>query len=465
MSIRRKNTIQLSDHFTLGRLLRYCSPAMIMMVFTSVYGVVDGLFISNFVGKNAFAAVNLIMPVIMICVSFGTLFGTGGTALIAKTLGEGKQEEAKKIFSMILEVVVLFSAGITVIMFLLIPSVVKLLGANAALQADAELYGRILIVFSLPMLLQYIFQSFMNLAEKPKLGLGFIIAAGVTNMGLDALFVAVFRWGVAGAAVATGISAIVGGILPLLYFLSGRNEILQFHFTGIRKKPIAQACFNGVSELMTNISASIVSIVYNMQLMHYAGADGVAAYGVIMYVQYIFLGAMFGYTIGASPVISYHFGACHYKELNNLLRKSLGIEYIGGILMFTSAQLLARPISILFVGYDAQLLEMTVHAFRIFLFSFLLSGGNIFVSAFFTALNNGTISAVISAGRTLGFEMLSVLFLPLLLGLNGIWSAVFVAEIASCIMSWTFLRVKDKKYHYFRKSALQASGDAACQEQ
>lgn len=447
-----KDVIQLSDHFTCRRILRFCTPTMIMMVFSSLYGVVDGLFVSRFVGEIAFASVNLIMPAIMILCGFGTIFGSGGTALIAMTRGQGDDERANRYFAMMIEVSAIIGVVVTVLGVIFTKEIVILLGASEDMVADAVTYGRISISFVIATQFQYMFQSFMTLAERPKLGLVISLAAGFTNMGLDALFIAGFHWGVAGAALATGISEVVGGILPLLYFMRPNSTFLRFRPTRIEFRPVRKAAYNGMSELMGNISSSIVSMAYNYQLMRFAGADGVAAYGTIMYVQFIFLGMMFGYAMGSSPVIGYHYGAQNHAEMNNLLRLSFKIEYIGGLLMFLLAQLLTPTIAGFFVGYNDELLAMTVHAFRIFLFAFLLSGGNLFISAFFTSLNNGTISAIVSFVRSLVFELLSVLLMPMVLGLDGIWISVFVAEVASAIMSWTFIIVMNKRYRYFRGS-------------
>ncbi len=445
----KKDIIQLSDHFDYKRLLRYSLPTMCMMVFSSIYGVVDGLFVSNFVGKTAFAAINMVMPALMILSGFGTMFGTGGTALVAKTLGEKNEVLANRYFSMMVEVAIIIGVIITVVGFIFMPEIVAALGTSEVLTEDAITYGRTIIVFMIAFELQYIFQSFMTAAEKPKLGLRITLAAGISNMVLDGLFIGIFRWGVIGAAVATGISAIIGGILPLLYFWAPNDSLLRFEPTPIKFPAVWQAAFNGLSELMTSVASSIVSMAYNIQLIKYAGEDGVAAYGVIMYVQFIFISMLFGYSMGISPIISYHYGAQNRLELNNLLKRSMKLEYLGGILMFIVAQILARPISRIFVGYDAQLLELTVGAFRIFLFAFILAGGNILASAFFTALNNGLISAIISGLRSLVFELAAVLILPLILGINGIWSAVAVAEVAAFIVSWGFLLTQNKRYNYF----------------
>ena len=371
---KEKDVIQLSDHFDYKRLLRYCFPSMTMVVFTSIYGVVDGLFVSNFVGKNAFAAINIVMPALMILGALGLMFGSGGTALVAKTLGEKKNDLANKYFSMMIEFAVLLGLTATLIGFVFIPNIVDALGASALIRDEAVLYGRVVILFTATADLQFVFQSFMTAAEKPRLGLRITVAAGLTNMILDAVFVGVLRWGVTGAALATGFSQIVGGVIPLIYFASENDSLLRFSFTKNEMDVVGKAEFNGMSELMANIATSLVSMVYNKQLMNYAQENGVAAYGVIMYVQFVFLGMLFGYTFGSSPIISYHYGAGNTKELNNLMKRSFILEYTGGVMMFVMAQLLARPIASLFVGYDAELLEMTVGAFRIFLFAFILAG-------------------------------------------------------------------------------------------
>ncbi|SDM53959.1 MATE family efflux transporter [Lachnospira pectinoschiza] len=446
-----KNIIRLSDHFDYKRLLRYSLPSMCMMVLTSIYGVVDGLFVSNVVGKNAFAAINLVMPVLMILGGFGTMFGTGGTALVSMTLGQKKEELANKYFSMVIEVAALVGVTLSVIGFILMPRIVALLGASDLIMENAINYGRTAIIFLVALILQYAFQSFMTAAGKPKLGLYVTVAAGLTNAVLDAVFIYIFRWGVIGAALATGIGQTVGGVIPLIYFIRKNTSNLRIKATMIKMDAVIKSAFNGLSELMTSIASSIVSMVYNLQLMKYAGENGVASYGVLMYVQFIFIGILFGYTLGTTPIVGYHYGAGNKKELNNLLKRSLKLEYIGGVVLFIIAQLLAKPISFVFVGYDAELWALTIHAFRIFLFAFLLAGGNIFISSFFTALNNGPVSALVSTLRSLVFELSSVIILPLIFGLNGIWGAVAVAELAATVVAWSLLIGFNKRYGYFIK--------------
>ena len=443
-----KQPIRLSDHFSYSKLLRFTLPSICMMVFTSIYGVVDGLFVSNFAGKTPFAAVNLVMPFIMILGGMGFMIGTGGTALVSKLMGEGKKDEANSTFSMMVLFTLLLGIALSAVGFLTMRPVSYFLGATDAMIDDCVLYGRIVTGFTFAFMLQNVFQSFFIAAEKPRLGLIVTVAAGVTNMVLDALFIAVFNWGVAGAAIATGLSQCVGGVLPLIYFLRPNDSLLRMRPTSLRLRPILQACGNGSSELMSNISSSLVGMLYNFQLMHLIGEDGVSAYGVLMYVQFIFVAIFIGYSIGCAPVVSFHFGAQNHSELKSLLRKSTLLMASGGVLLTIAARLLAAPLARLFVGYDAGLFELTSHAFRLFSWSFLLAGFNIFASGFFTALNNGAISAAISFLRTLVFQTASVLILPLLLGVDGIWWAITVAEMFAFLISLMFLYLKRNKYHY-----------------
>lgn len=440
--------IKLSDHFTYSKLLRFVFPSIIMMVFTSIYGVVDGLFVSNFAGKTAFASINLVMPFVMILGGIGFMIGTGGTALVSKVLGEGKKEKANEIFTMMIIFTLLLGALLSVIGVISMPWVAKFLGATEEMMADCVLYGRIVTGFTVAFMLQNVFQSFLIAAEKPKLGLLATVLAGITNMALDAIFIIVFKWGVAGAAIATGLSQCVGGIFPLIYFSRKNSSLLRLTKTKLEIKPILNACGNGSSELMSNISSSVVSMIYNFQLMKYVGEDGVSAYGVLMYVQFIFVAIYIGYAIGCAPITGYHFGARNHNELKNMLRKSSFLSAVSGVVLTILAIALSSPLAKLFVGYDKELYELTRHAFRLFAYSFLLAGFNIFTSSFFTALNNGAVSAAISFMRTLIFQTSSVLILPIFLGVDGIWWAITVAEFFAFILSLIFLFAKRKKYNY-----------------
>lgn len=440
--------IKLSDHFTYSKLLRFVFPSIIMMIFTSIYGVVDGLFVSNFAGKTAFASINLVMPFVMILGGIGFMIGTGGTALVSKVLGEGKKEKANKIFTMMIIFTLLLGTLLSVIGVVSMPWVADFLGATEEMMADCILYGRIVTGFTVAFMLQNVFQSFLIAAEKPKLGLLATVLAGVTNMALDAIFIIVFKWGVSGAAIATGLSQCVGGIFPLIYFSRDNSSLLRLTKTKLEIKPILNACGNGSSELMSNISLSVVSMIYNFQLMKYVGEDGVSAYGVLMYVQFIFVAIYIGYAIGCAPITGYHFGAQNHGELKNMLRKSAFLSAISGVVLTILAIVLSSPLAKLFVGYDEELYELTRHAFSLFAYSFLLAGFNIFTSSFFTALNNGAVSAAISFMRTLIFQTSSVLILPIFLGVDGIWWAITVAEVFAFILSLIFLFAKREKYHY-----------------
>lgn len=440
--------IKLSEHFTYKKILRFTLPSIIMMIFTSIYGVVDGFFVSNYVGKTPFAAVNLIMPFLMILGAVGFMFGTGGGALIAKTMGEGKSEKANSLFSLFVYTTAVCGIIIGALGIVFIRPVASLLGAEGEMLNNCVTYGRIILIALPFFMLQYEFQSFFATAEKPQLGLVVTIAAGFTNMILDALFIAFFKWGLFGAAAATAISQIVGGSIPLIYFFRKNSSRLKLTKCKFEKNMLLRACVNGSSELMSNISMSIVSMLYNFQLMKYVGENGVAAYGVLMYVNLFFLAAFIGYSVGTAPIIGYNYGAQNYSELTNLLKSSFTIIGIFSVCMFTLSEFLAYPIAKIFVGYDKELMNLTLNGFRIVSFLFLFAGVSIFGSAFFTALNNGLISALISFLRTLVFQVSAVLIIPIFLGINGIWLSTVTAEVMSVIITLIFIFKMKNKYHY-----------------
>ena len=442
-----KETKRLDDLYRCAAKQCGISECAFWMVFTSIYGVVDGLFVSNFAGKTPFAAINLVMPFIMVLGGIGFMIGTGGTALVSKVLGEGEPEKAKRYFTMMILFTLLVGAVLAVFGVTMMEKVARFLGATDEMLHDCVLYGRIVISFTAAFMLQNVFQSFLIAAEKPKLGLIATVAAGVTNMAFDALFIAGFHWGVAGAAIATGLSQCVGGLFPLIYFLRPNSSKLRLVRTKLELRPILNACGNGSSELMSNISSSIVSMIYNFQLLKYIGEDGISAYGVLMYVQFVFIAIDIGYSIGCAPIVGFHFGAQNHTELKNMLGKSVKLMCGAGVVMAVLAQVLAAPLARLFVGYDEGLYTLTCHAFRLFSFAFLFAGFNIFASSFFTALNNGLISAVISFLRTLVLQTLSVILLPLIFGVDGIWYAITAAEIFATTISVIFLFAKRKKYH------------------
>ena len=448
MSAEKKIGIQLSDHFTYSRLFRFTLPSIVMLIFSSLYGVVDGFFVSNFVGKEAFTAVNFIMPFLMILGAIGFLFGTGGGALIARTMGEGNPELANRQFSLVVYVSLGIGVILTVLGFWLLRPVASFLGAEGVLLEDCVRYGRVILLANPAYILQYEFQCLFATAQKPKLGLYVTVASGLANMVLDALFVAVFPWGLEGAASATALSQCVGGLLPLLYFGRKNSSRLRLTRTQWMGRALLKVCGNGSSELLSNISMSLVSMLYNVQLLRYAGQDGVASYGVLMYVMLVFQSIFIGYSIGVAPVVSYQYGAKNSAELRGLRQKSLRVIGAAAVLMFAVALLSAEPLSRIFVGYDAALLDLTLHAFSIYSFSFLFAGFSIFASAFFTALNDGLTSAVISFVRTLVFQVVCVLVFPLIWGVDGIWLAIVGAEMLAVAVSAGFLVIKRKKYGY-----------------
>lgn len=440
--------ISLSEHFGYGKLLRFTLPSVGMMIMTSVYGVVDGYFVSNYVGLTPFAAVNLIMPFLMILGGTGFMFGSGGSALIAKTLGEGKKELANKTFSLLVYSAAVLGVIFSVLGIAVLRPVSALLGAEGELLENCVRYGRIYLA-SMPFyLLQYTFQSFFIAAEKPRMGLWVTIAAGVTNMALDALFVAVFEWGLEGAAFATAISITVGGVIPLIYFFRKNTSLFRLGKTRFDGKALLKTCTNGSSELMSNISMSIVNMLYNFQLNKYAGENGIAAYGVMMYVNLVFLAIFIGYSVGTAPIISYHYGAENKDELKSLLKKSAVIIWTSSVAMIITAQLLAYPLAKIFVGYDEALMKLTLDGFRIFSVSFLFAGTAIFGSSFFTALNDGLTSALISFLRTLVFQTAAVLILPVFFDVDGVWFSVAAAEFTAAAVTMAFIFGKKKKYGY-----------------
>lgn len=440
--------IQLSDHFTYRRLIRFVIPSVAMMILTSIYGVVDGLFVSNFVGKTPFAAVNLVIPFTMILGAFGFMLGTGGTALVAKTLGEGRQEEANRIFSMLIYFALGLGVLLTIFGIAVLKRIVIKMGADDAMLRHCMIYGRIVLLGIPFYMLQNMFQNFLIAAEKPQLGLIVTIAAGVTNMVLDALFIAVLGWGVAGAAAATALGQCVGGLIPFVYFARKNSSRLALVKTKLLGGALLRTCTNGSSELVSNISMSSVGMLYNVQLMKVAGENGVAAYGVILYVNFIFIAIYLGYAYGSAPIVAFNYGAGKKAELQNVLKKSLKLLLGTGIVLLSIGVLFAGVLSGLFVGYDAQLYAMTVRGLRFYAVSFLLSGFNIYGSSFFTALNNGVVSAAISFLRTVVFEVAAVLILPLFFGLDGVWCAITVAELASILITIGAFSALRRRYQY-----------------
>ena len=426
--------IQLSDHFSYKRLLRFVAPSILMLLCTSVYSIVDGFFVSNYVGKTPFAALNLVMPVLMGVGTLGFMAGTGGSAVVSMTLGEGKKELANEFFSLIV--------------YAFAPQIALALGANGELEADCVRYSRILFLSSPAFVMQYLFQSFFIAAEKPTLSLKVNVIAGLTNAVLDYVLIVAFPLGLVGAALATAAGQLVGGIIPVIYFSRENGSLLQLGKAKWHGKVIWQTVTNGSSELVTNISTSIVSILYNFQLMEAAGENGVAAYGIIMYVDIIFMTLYLGYSLGSAPIVSFHYGAGNHAELKNLCRKSLVIISAGGVILLTASQILAGPLVKIFANYDQELLEMTTWGFRIYAIAFMVRGMNVWGSSFFTALNNGAVSAAISFLRTFVFQIVIVLILPKLIGITGVWLSIVLAEFLALFVTIGFLIAKRKKYHY-----------------
>ena len=440
--------IRLSDHFTCRRLLRFTLPSVLMMIFTSVYIIVDGFFVSNFVGKTPFAAVNFIMPFLILLGALGFMFGTGGSALIAITLGEGDKARAQRLFSLFVYVTAVCGVALAVLGIALLRPIAAWLGAEGDLLEQCVLYGRIILISLPAYMLQYEFQSFFVAAEKPQLGLAFTVASGLTNIVLDMLFVGVWRGGLAGAAAATAISQAVGGLGPVVYFARPNSSLMRLTSARLDMRALGKACVNGSSELMSNVSASMVGMLYNAQLMRFAGEDGVAAYGVLMYVNMIFMAAFIGYSVGAAPIVGYHYGAGNQQELKSLLRKSLGIVILCSLAMCALAEGTGGFLAALFVGYDPELLALTRRGFLIYSFSFLFAGIPIYGSSFFTALNNGGVSAFIAFLRTCLFQVAAVLILPVFWGIDGVWLSIVAAELLAMGVTVLCLGKYRARYQY-----------------
>lgn len=440
--------IQLSDHFTYKRLIQFVISPILMMICTSLYSIVDGFFVSNYVGKTPFAAVNLIMPVCMALGTIGTMIGTGGSAIVSQVLGEGKRKEANQYFSMLVYFAVVLSILLSCVGFVFARPIAGALGASGELLENCVIYSRILFIALTAFVLQNIFQSFFVTAEKPTLSLKIVIIAGVTNVMLDYLFIVVFQWGIAGAAIATGIGQVVGGFVPVIYFARKNDSLLRLTKAGMNGSILLKTFGNGSSEMVTNLSTSLVNILYNFQLMKLAGENGVAAYGIIMYVNFIFMAIYFGYSIGSAPIIGYHYGAENYDELKNLFRKSLFLMGGMGVILTLLAEILTVPLVTIFASYDAELFAMTCRGFRLYSLAFIVMGINVWGSAFFTALGNGAVSATISFLRTLVFQIAAILILPVFLGIDGIWLAIVVAELLALIFTVGFFITKKKKYQY-----------------
>ena len=440
--------IQLSDNFTYSKLIKFTMPTIFMMIITSIYGVVDGLFVSNVVGSDAFASVNLIMPVLMICGAIGFMIGTDGGAFVSKTIGEGNKKKANESFSMLIYLLIIVGLIITVLAVIFIRPISIALGAEDKILEGCVAYGKVLMLGIVPFVLQNSFQSFLVVAEKPKMGLAVSIAAGVTNMVLDFLLIYVLDMGISGAAAATVISQTVGGIIPLIYFIRKNNSPLRLVKARFDFKVIGQSCLNGSSEMFTNLSMSVVNMLYNMQLLKYIGTDGIVAYGVIMYISYIFNGVYMGYSIGTTPIVGYNYGAENKDGIKNLLKKSLIIILMCALILTGLAEMLSGTLSKIFVGYNKELLDLTTKAVRIFSLSFIISGFNVFASSFFTGLNNGIVSGIISFLRTFVFQIIMIFTLPLIFNINGIWMAVIFAEMLALCVSFMFFAKNKTKYEY-----------------
>lgn len=430
-----KKGVDMSAHFSIPDLLKYTAPSVGMMIFVAIYEVVDGFFVSNYVSSTALAAVNIAYPVFLILGTLGYMMGTGGSAIVARTYGEGNPQRANELFSLFVYASIAGGIAFTVIGIPLLPLLFTLMGAQGELLELSVAYGTILMFGLVLDVLQYIFQNLTMTAGKPKVGFWSTVAAGVTNIVLDALFVGVLGWGIEGAAIATVAGLAFGGLIPLVYFLLPNSSMLRLGRCSLDWRALRAAAGNGSSEMVSNIAMSLVAIVYNYQLLKFIGEPGVAAYGVIGYVALVFAGVFMGYSVGAAPLMSFQHGNGNKAEMRSLFKKGVGIMAVCGVAMLVLTRLAAAPLATLFVGYDEDLMELTVHAFSIYSTAFLLMGLNMFASSLFTSLSNGKVSAVLSFMRTLVFEVGCAFLLPLALGADGIWYSVIVAEVLALVLS------------------------------
>ena len=440
--------IQLSDHFTYKKLIRYSIPMIGVLILTSIYGVVDGLFISNVEGDIAFSAVNLILPGVMMFSSIGFMMGSGGAAIVSKTLGEGKKEKASQYFSMIVYFLIIIGIVCAILGCILTKQISSLLGASEKMEKYCIEYGRVLFLFLPFMMLQYMFQSFFAVAEKPNVGLLITLCAGITNAIGDYLLIVVFRLGITGAAVASGASMVVGSVPAIIYFAFKKDLKFKLVPTKFDWKALGHTMSNGSSEMVTNISMSFVNMLYNAQLMKYYGENGVSAYGVIMYVGFIFSGCYMGVSQAVAPVVGYNYGASNEEELKNVFKKSLIILAVMAIFLTGSAEALSKPLAYVLFSHNEELLKLTTYAIRLYAIGYTISWINIFGSAFFTGLNNGLVSAIISFGRMLVFQLATIFILPLIFDSTGLWLAMPVSEVFSLIVTVTFFITMRKKYNY-----------------
>lgn len=445
--------VSISEHFTYRKIARATIFPIMLMVFISLYSVVDGIFIANCSNNNAFAAVNLIFPLIMIIGSIGFMLGTGGTALVSKYLGEGNKDKANKTFSLIIYTTFVFGVIFSIIGFFLVKPVVNLmaslsLDSTEEMKEYAVLYGRVMMLGQIAFMMQNVFHSFFMVAEKGKMAFLFTLIAGISNIIFDALFIAVLKMGILGAALGTIIGYVIGGIGPLIYFIFKKDLPIRLCRTNIDFKDLFQAIYNGMSEFISNIAMNLVSVIYNAQLLKAFGVNGISAYGIIMYLSFVFAAIFIGYSIGMAPAVGYNYGAKNNKELRNILRKSMRAMLVLGIAMFTLSVSTAYPFAYLFSRGEKELIDLTVHATLIYSLAYLAFGFSMFSSSFFTALNNGAVSTIISLTRTLVFQIGMILLFPLIFGPNALWWALVVGELLNVVLDSIFLLINKKKYGY-----------------
>ena len=443
----RKNALNpLSRAYTLSGLVRFALPSMVMMVFLSVYTIVDGIFISNFVGTLALGAVNIIFPLISLEMGLGIMLATGSNAIIARRLGEGDAALARQNFSLVVLVAVVCGLMVEGLALLFLPQIIDLLGASAAQYPYCRDYPRAMLLFAPALFLQVGFQSYFVTAGRPKLGLLVMVGAGLVNIGLDYLLIP--RLGVAGAGLATGLGYMVPAMAGLCFFARPRGGDLYLVRPSLERGLLWRACLNGSSEMVSNMANAVSTFLFNIMFMRCYGEDGVAAITMALYFQFVFAAVYFGYSGGVAPIISYKFGNGDTAGLRQVVRDSFRFILGISLLNFTVAILVSAPALLLFAGGNREVASIAQEGFPLFAVSFLFAGVGIFASNMFTALSDGVTSALISFMRTLLFLALAILLLPLVFKEAGLWAAISVAEGMGALVALVCLVLRRPQYQY-----------------
>lgn len=438
----------IAQEFNLISLLRFVAPTVVMLVFMSLYQMVDAVFVSKFVGENALSALNIVYPFPSIVIAVSIMLATGGSAIIARNMGEGKEKEAKENFSFIVLVGAVIGVAIATAGILFIEPLIYMLGATPSLYDYCYEYLFILVL-SVPLsVFQMLFQSFFVTAGKPHLGLTLTVLGGVSNIVLDYVFIVLCGFGVSGAALATSIGYSIPGLFGLIYFAVSRKGTLYFVKPVFRWGVLFKCCINGSSEMVNNLAVAVTTFLFNVLMLKYEGEAGVAAITIVLYAQFLMTSAFMGFSSGIAPVVSFNYGSGNVRQLKKIFKISVWVIAVVSAAVFVIAETCSDVVIMVFTPAGSEVFGLTKYGFAIFSFSFLCTGMNIFASALFTAFSNGKISAILSFLRTFVFLTACLLFLPLFWGVDGIWLAVPVAEVMALFVSVYYLVRFKKVYQY-----------------